>query len=531
MRGLMTRLGLVIIICSVLPFYPHAGAASADTEVRVLSVDFYPSGAKFTFQADVGESFDFTLPGAFDQASVRCLDRKKTTSFKAESSRVKDAADPTELLPLRQKVEEATRAVNLLEGRRAALNQASSMLQAPFAGKTEKLDAGALIEYISNAMKLRTEIENDLVEVGLSASKAQTALHKAQEEYEMLRIELEGKKPFNYSEIIRVSGTAAAPRTLLFEAQTTAAGWNVGYEMDLNSATGDIEATMIANAWQKTGIDTYGKLSFHTRQPYPAVTPPEVRPLTVGLRQPDDIVSLRSYPDAGFNMTKNIPGFAPIATEDTAANYSRVSVAPSVVSTMANVTVNGQGKVGGDGKQTAISLGEFSLKSVPVIISIPQQNKEAWIVASMDSVPVPLLPGAAELAVDGASTGRTTISESVSDMMRMPFGMASRLTSKRERIVSKEGSSLLGRGILNDGYTIEITSAMETEREITVRDRVPVSRTDKVVVEVTRIDPAPSERDEENLLSWRLSVKPGETKKITVEYTIRYPGGETLEYN
>lgn len=37
-------------------------------------------------------------------------------------------------------------------------------------------------------------------------------------------------------------------------------------------------------------------------------------------------------------------------------------------------------------------------------------------------------------------------------------------------------------------------------------------------------------RDRDNRMTWKLSLKPGETKKIQVEYTLRHPGEESLEY-
>ena len=80
------------------------------------------------------------------------------------------------------------------------------------------------------------------------------------------------------------------------------------------------------------------------------------------------------------------------------------------------------------------------------------------------------------------------------------------------------------------GYTLEVTNGMDTEREITVMDRLPLPIVDKVTLDVRKIDPEPDKRDRENRLTWNIKLAPGETKKITVEYTIRYPGDETLEY-
>jgi hypothetical protein len=178
-----------------------------------------------------------------------------------------------------------------------------------------------------------------------------------------------------------------------------------------------------------------------------------------------------------------------------------------------------------------VELGTFSMKSTPVLISIPEQNKEAWIIASMDMAPASLLPGQADLTVDGAPSARTRIPESAADMMRMPFGMASRVTSKKEISVSAEAKAIFGQKTRNGGYIIEITNAMDTERKITVRDRMPIPTTDKITLEVKLIDPLPAERDKENRLTWDISLKPGETKKITVEYALKYSGDGEISFN
>jgi hypothetical protein len=326
-----------------------------------------------------------------------------------------------------------------------------------------------------------------------------------------------------------VSGTTPGQAVLLFEAYTPAAGWGVGYEMAMNSATGAIKTKMNAAAHQRTGVDVNGSLSFHTRAPSFAVTAPDVRPLTVGVR------ANKGKDLGGWSLAGDLD-FAPDATfSEGAPNMGDISekprraAAPQILSTLANVAINGSGQVKGDGSAAKVMLGGFEMKSVPVLVAIPEQSGEAWIVASVDEVPQAFLPGNAELVVDGAATGQTFIPESVG-AIQIPFGKAARLTAKKTPFISTRERSWIVKGVVNDGYTLEITSRMDGEREITVRDRVPFPTTDKVKVEVKKIDPEPSERDKENRLLWKLGIKPGETKKITVEYTITFPDGETLEY-
>ena len=211
-------------------------------------------------------------------------------------------------------------------------------------------------------------------------------------------------------------------------------------------------------------------------------------------------------------------------------DYMAQNVTPDMTSTLANVSVKGKGSVKGDGTPEDVALGQFVLKSTPVLVSIPEQNREAWIIASMDAIPESLLPGSAELAVDGAVTGRASIPDYGPGQTYLPFGMASRLTAKKESLISKTGSSWLGKGVLEDGYTIEVTNGLAVEQEVTIKDRIPVPVNDRIALEIRKIEPAPFLQEKENTLTWKIVLKPGETKKIAVEYTLRYPSDERLEY-
>jgi len=195
------------------------------------------------------------------------------------------------------------------------------------------------------------------------------------------------------------------------------------------------------------------------------------------------------------------------------------------------VSVKGSGRLKGDGVFTNVELGRFGFPSTPLLIAIPELSREAWVVASLEVIPDAFLPGVAALYVDGVASGRTNIPE-MGLQGTLPFGMAQRVTAEKKRAVGRTGTTWLGlgRGTLQDGYTIEVTNNMDAEREIEIRDRLPLPADDRITLESVRITPAPALQDDENRLTWKMTLKPGETGRITVEYTLRYPGDETLVY-
>ncbi|MDR2180802.1 MAG: DUF4139 domain-containing protein [Synergistaceae bacterium] len=491
-----------------------AGDAGEVLEAAVRSVDFYPSGARFVFQAGAapGRNFEITLPGAFQPDSVRFLSPGDVSSLRVEAV-TRDLWTPPALVLLKFQIDERDRRLKLYEARKAALEQTKAMIGSPlpenFGG-----DVKSLILYIEDAQAMRLRIENELVDLDSDIEKTAKELAALQSEYDR-------KTPDGAENAVRVQGMAAAGAEgpLLFEAFTYSAGWGVRYDMSLDSATGDIGAVMNARVRQNTGLDVSGEFAFHTRQPSFSIGPPQIYPLVVDLQMGEDVEFRSATKERAIMKQAAVNSMEPDAP------------APQVSATLADVSVKGTGSLKGDGTPEDVALGRFTLKSVPVLVAIPEQSREAWIVASMDSIPEPLLPGQAELAVDGAATGKSAIPEYGMGQTYLPFGMASRLTAKKTRLVGKTGSSWLGAGILEDGYTLEITSGMDVEREVTVKDRLPLPANDKITLEVTKIDPAPADRDKENRLTWKIRVKPGETKKIVVEYTLRHPGETPLTYH
>lgn len=500
------------VLCCMLFVLLFASSAGATVTPEVRSVDFYPAGAKFVFRIDADGAFDTTLPGAFIPDSVRLLAQDGVSSLRVESL-PREQWTPPALALLKTQLDMKDRELKLQEAKKAALEQTLAMVNAPlprdFSGKD-------LILHIEDAQTMRVRIGTELVDLNL-------AIEKTNRELGALRDEYDRKMPEGAESVVQISGVSHASGPLLFEALTHAAGWFVRYDMNLDSSTGIIDARMQARAWQRTGLDVDGSFEFHTRQPSFTIYPPDVRPLIVTLMEKQ----LKEQAFAPAPMADMYAIQAPVMNK--MARMQDTSK-PAVMSTLANVSVRGEGDLKGDGTPEDVMLGKFALKSTPVLVSIPEQNREAWIIASMDSISEPLLPGQAELAVDGATTGRSTIPEYGMGQTWLPFGMAARITAKKERLISKTGSSWTGKGVLDDGYTLEITNGMSIAREVTVRDRIPIPANEKIVLEVKSIDPAPTERDKDNRLTWKISLTPGETKKITVEYVLRYPGDETLEY-
>jgi len=77
------------------------------------------------------------------------------------------------------------------------------------------------------------------------------------------------------------------------------------------------------------------------------------------------------------------------------------------------------------------------------------------------------------------------------------------------------------------GYAIKVKNLKEHTVAVTVRDLVPVSKDEKIAINVETISPnvlKPKEEEtKKGILSWKLTLAPGEEKTITVKYTVIHP--------
>ena len=90
--------------------------------------------------------------------------------------------------------------------------------------------------------------------------------------------------------------------------------------------------------------------------------------------------------------------------------------------------------------------------------------------------------------------------------------------SVKEKIVPKSGAAAVWRQEEEDSYTIEVTNGLDKEISVVLKDRIPVSAQEKITIETEKIEPKPATHEKNGILSWELTLAPGEMKKIEVIY-------------
>lgn len=514
---------------SVLPLY--AMEVPEKYSAKISAVDFYPSGAKFTFMIHPqGNGGDFTavLPGSFRADSIRLANPESVYGNIFTASYPRTRWIPTQLESLKRQRDEQSKIVDDLNARKVSLEQTLNLLKnyAP-----DKANPNDILNFVKEAQNVRLETENEL-------SRIKVALSEEQEKFRMLNAELSSKTPGGAEVFTVITGRAKG--TVYIEAFTNAASWSPKYILDLSPESGSVDVKMFIRASQKTGLDYSGGITLHTKNPDERVTVPEVSPLRVGIKPKEEVVARMS----GMSLSRTNKQFrsARMAMNEAAMYMEDADTfaedeepeapkAPAVRETLADRTLDIDGTLTGDGTERdfEVRTSGFHLAGKTEITLIPEQRNDAWIIAEMDESNETLIPGEAELRVDGHISGKIYLDEYGKSQKRIPFGYANQITAKKEALVEKTGVSWFS-GVFTSGYKLEITNGTKTDQVITVKDRLPVPTDEKIKLDVKRIEPKEKSRDRENRLTWEITVPAGATVPVIVDYTLSYPSGEELQY-
>ena len=153
---------LLLFLLSISARPSYALEIPENYSSQISAVDFYPSGAKFTFAVEPkGEDGDFTavIPGAFRADSIRLANPESVYGNIYVASYPRTKWTPSQLESLRQQAELQSRVVNDLNAKRLALEQTLNLLKN---SNPEKSKPDDLLKYIMEAQNVRLETENDL---------------------------------------------------------------------------------------------------------------------------------------------------------------------------------------------------------------------------------------------------------------------------------------------------------------------------------------------------------------------------------
>ena len=183
-----------------------------------------------------------------------------------------------------------------------------------------------------------------------------------------------------------------------------------------------------------------------------------------------------------------------------------------------------------NGKEQNVVLKEYTVPSGYKYYAVPCLDKDAYLLGEVpDWEKLNLLPGEANIIFEGTYVGKSHIDPaSTQDTLNLTLGRDKRVVVKREKVVDYSSVKFLGNN-KRQVFTYEITVKNNKKEKIQLllKDQYPISSTKDIEEEL--LDNGGSEVNKDTgVLTWKLQLAPGETKKFRISYSIKYPKDKTV---
>ncbi len=176
---------------------------------------------------------------------------------------------------------------------------------------------------------------------------------------------------------------------------------------------------------------------------------------------------------------------------------------------------------------------QIQTKEVPAFYkhySVPKLDPEAFLLAEIPNWnTLGLLPGEANIIFDNTYVGKTFVDPaSTLDTFNLTIGKDKRVSVKRQKLMDFTSSKLMG-STKTQQFTYEITVKNNKTDSVNLmlKDQFPLSTIKEIEVELGETSGAVVNK-EIGVLTWRLDLAPGESKKVRFIYTVKYPKDKIL---
>lgn len=307
-----------------------------------------------------------------------------------------------------------------------------------------------------------------------------------------------------------------------FTYMVTSAGWTPSYEIRSDGTDKPVMISYKANVYQNTGLDWKNvKMVICTGNPASNSNLPVFYPRYLQIYSP---VVVQKY-KREVTMSEKPSTLKKDANVETGDYYWEEET--KVTENQLNVEFDIPLKynIPSDGKTHLVSMKDFALNAEYEYNCLPGQDRGVFLVASLtDWSKLNLIQGNANIFFENTYIGQTVLNPFISkDTMVISFGKDEKIIVEREKLVDFASVKFFGAS-KKVSYVFEITAknTKNIPAKIKVIDQLPVSRINEIEVETGNLSGA--EYDQETgRLTWKIDLKPGETRKIKFEYSVKYP--------
>lgn len=383
----------------------------------------------------------------------------------------------------------------------------------------------------------------DLVKTRLAGllaekDKLNATLKKTDERLTLLRMQLEAEKSKDFQPggqlLVKFYSPRATATDVNISYVVPNAGWSPTYDLRVEDLKNPVKLFYKANVFQNSGVKWDKiKITLSTGNPNEGAQAPALQPWYLAFYQP------AAYGQGYLNSYQNQA--APRAKALMAETIAEDAKVPAAGALNNHVQVNNSGisttfdidlpyTIPSDGQQHLVSVKSYELPATYRYFVVPKMDRDAFLQAQITNwEDLNLIPATTNIFYEGSYVGQGFIDmRNTKDTMNISLGRDKKIIVRRERDKELRSVKTIGSNIKETFvYTVSIRNTRKEALDITVLEQLPISNDKDIVIEDTDVDGGTLE-ETTGEVKWILSVKPNETVKKKIAFTVKYPKGKSI---
>jgi uncharacterized protein (TIGR02231 family) len=348
---------------------------------------------------------------------------------------------------------------------------------------------------------------------------------------------------------VRVDATTAGNLQVAVSYTVPNASWTPSYDARLRTATRTVELSYFGVVRQNTGEDWNNvALTLSTARPSLGGAAPEYARWIVDVRA-DDVVRLNAFEvTGGFDGSVRqraagggggrgsaAPAAAAMAKE-VMQDAVQAQAVVEVGATSATFKIAAPATVPANNTTQKVAINGNGLAALLEYNSTPKLREAAFLTAkATNTTEFPFLAGTLNTFLDDTFVATGSLKTVMpGEKFDLALGADDGLALKR-RVVNRftENTGLTnGKRLITYEYVVTVTNNKRTAEKITVREPVPQSRNEQIVVKL--LTPAEKDigtpevkkeiiREANGGLAWEFTLQPGGKRDLTLKFSIEHP--------
>lgn len=338
---------------------------------------------------------------------------------------------------------------------------------------------------------------------------------------------------------LRVNLARAGKVDLAVSYAVGGARWTPAYDARLRPADRNVDLGYFGVIRQNTGEDWKNvKLTLSTARPALGGGAPALRPWVIDVAAPPpppvamaapapaiagEVSAKRSRPSSLARVTADemVAQPEPEAIEVATAQVQNEA-------TSASFQIKNPATLLSDNTAQRVAIATAKLPATLQYQSTPALREAAFLTAlASNNTEFPFLAGPLNTFLDDAFVASSAMKAVMpGEKIELALGADDGISVKRQlvnRFTESTGFSGSGKRVTYE-YKITVKNNKAIKEQVTFKDRLPVSRNEKIVVKLLSPADRDIKREEDGKLVWDWEMEPGKSRETVLKFSVDYPG-------